>query len=99
MIYYVDSSRLDYTHRLHRRGRRVAAVAFVPTAEVHHYFKLILDDERARDDGLIVFMEYVQKTYIGYQVTRIQETPARFPYQSWNMYERIKEDLPRTTTT
>ena len=79
------------------RVRKFLALAFVPPRLVHEYFGLLLADEQSRGDGLLTeFMAYFQSTYIGNQAPNGVETNARFPYHTWNMYQRLKDRLPRT---
>ena len=79
------------------RVRKFLALAFVPPRQVHRFFGLLLVDENARGDGYLnEFIRYFQGTWIGYQAPNGFETEARFPYHTWNMYERVKEGLPRT---
>ena len=81
------------------RVRRFLALAFVPPNELHHYMQLLLVDEISRPDGLLVdFMTYFQKTYVGQLINGV-EIPGTFPYQMWNMYQRVKDRLPRTNNS
>ena len=44
------------------------------------------------------FVLYFQKTYVG-QMVNGREIPGIFPYQLWNMHERVKNNLPRTNNS
>ena len=75
------------------RVRKFLALAFVPTDQVRDYMQLLLRDEASRGDGLLAtFAEYFQRIYVG-QEYLIAE---RFDRATWNMYQRVKEQLPRT---
>ena len=77
------------------QARRFLALAFVPPQRVHHYMRMIVQDEAHIGDGLLDdFARYFQSTYVG-----VENLPAMFPHTSWNMYRRIKENLPRTNNT
>jgi len=78
------------------RVRRFLALAFVPLADVHHYTRILLADEISKDDGLLDLAKYFQETYVGQLIHGDMEIPGKFPYQTWNMYQRVKDDLPRT---
>ena len=70
-------------------------LAFVPTEDVRDYMQLILRDEETRGDGLLQeFAAYFQKIYVGQNLIR-----ERFDRASWNMYERLKDNLPRTNNS
>ena len=57
--------------------------------------QLIPEDEASRGDGLLEeFAVYFQRMYVGQQHLR-----ERFDRASWNMYERIKNNLPRTNNS
>ena len=57
--------------------------------------QLILRDEETRGDGLLQeFAAYFQKIYVGQNLIR-----ERFDRASWNMYERLKDNLPRTNNS
>nr|XP_027230834.1 uncharacterized protein LOC113822482 [Penaeus vannamei] len=78
------------------RVRRFLALAFDPLADVHHYTRILLADEISKDDGLLDLAKYFQETYVGQLIHGDMEIPGKFPYQTWNMYQRVKDDLPRT---
>ena len=68
-------------------------LAFVPTEQVREYMQLLLRDKASRGDGLLAsFADYFQRTYVG-QEYLIGE---RFDRAIWNMYQRVKDQLPRT---
>ena len=81
------------------RVRRFLALAFVPPNEVHHYMQLLMADEASRNDGILEFAEYFQQTYVGRWINDNTEIPGMFPYQIWNMYQRVKDGLPRTNNS
>ena len=75
-------------------------MAFVPNEEVHAYWDMLLTDTIESNDGLQGFaVNYFQKTYIGQRLDNGIEVDARFPYQSWNMFQRIRDGLPRTNNS
>ena len=83
-----------------RRAKRFMAMAFVPNEEVHEYWDMLLSDTIESNDGLQGFaVNYFQKTYIGQRLDNGIEVDARFPYQSWNMFQRIRDGLPRTNNS
>ena len=55
-----------------------------------------MEDEGLRDDGLKAFAEYLQNTHVGQRPYNGVEYDATFPYKTWNMYQRVKDDLTRT---
>ena len=82
------------------RIRKFLALSFVPPRLVHEYFGLLLAEEQVTGDGLLTdFVGYFQATYIGYQAPNGVETDARYPYHTWNMYQRVKDRLPRTNNS
>lgn len=48
------------------------------------------------NDGLLEFAKYFQETYVGQQIHGGMEIPGKFPHQTWNKCQRVKDDLPRT---
>ena len=77
------------------RVRKFMALAFVPPHLVHEYMRLILQAESLLNDGLLKdFAKYFQDTYVGQEFIE-----ATFVYTSWNMYQRLKYNLPRTNNT
>ena len=81
------------------RVRRFTSLAFVPPEQVHHYMRLVMADEAARNDGLLTeLILYFQQWYVGQEVNG-QEIQGRFPKELWNMYQRVKDGLPRTNNS
>ena len=78
------------------RVRKFLALAFVPPNEVHYYMRILMADEVSKNDSLVQFAIYFQDTYVGQSFGMGIETHATFPYRTWNMYERVKANLPRT---
>ena len=61
--------------------------------------RLVMADEAARNDGLLTeFILYFQQWYVGQEVNG-QEIQGRFPKELWNMYQRVKDGLPRTNNS
>ena len=81
------------------RVRRLLALAFVPPNEIHQYMALTLADEVSKGDGLLQFVKYFQDTYVGQRVNDEIIIPGLFPHQQWNMYHRVKDNLPRTNNS
>ena len=82
------------------RAKMFMALAFVPNEELHDYWELLLADVIAKDDGLKEFaLDYFQPNYIGWRLVNGTEAPARFPYQTWNMFDRIRQNKPRTNNS
>ena len=81
------------------RVRKFLALAFVPPQQVHHYMQLLMIEEINREDRLLVdFITYFQSTYVGQMVNGV-EFPGKYPYHLWNMYQRVKDNLPRTNNS
>ena len=77
------------------RVRKFLALAFVPPTHVHHYMRMLRQDEAHKNDGLLQdFAKYFTDMYVGTEFDS-----ARFEYTSWNMYQRIKDKLPRTNNS
>ena len=77
------------------RFRKFLALAFVPPHLVHHYMRMLRQDEALKNDGLLQgFAKYFQDMYVGQEFD-----PARFVYTSWNMYQRLKDNLPRNNNS
>ena len=84
------------------RVRRFLALAFVPPNEVHRYMNLLMADEVARNDGLVEFATYFQKTYVGQQFhndDEVSEIPGTYNYPIWNMFDRVRQNKPRTNNS
>ena len=59
---------------------------------------LIADEANSNAPSLNEFILYLQKYYVG-QVINGQEFPGKFPKEMWNMYQRVKDGLPRTNNS
>ncbi|RNA40552.1 hypothetical protein BpHYR1_045116 [Brachionus plicatilis] len=76
----------------------VQALAFVPVNDVVQAFKII---EGQSNEKFKLIISYFEKCYIG----RLKENSKsirvvpRFPIPSWNLHERILNNLPRTTNS
>ena len=71
----------------------------VPLDKVHEYMDLLIADEILKADGLLTdFYLYVQYWYVG-QMANGQEVKGKFPKEMWNMYQRVKDGLPRTNNS
>ena len=82
------------------RVRKFLALAFVPIDQVHEYLLLLIDDEVERGDGFLTeFYLYVQKWYVGQMLNGREISQGRFPKEMWNMYQRVKDGLPRTNNS
>ena len=56
-------------------------------------------DDANHNGELMEFLRYFQDTYVGQRISGQVEIPGQFPYQHWNMYQRVKDDLPRTNNS
>ena len=84
------------------RVRRLLGLAFVPVDQVHDHMDLILEEEVPKEE-LMELLRYFRDTYVGQRLmTRGQQStilPAQFPPSTWNLYDRVKNDLPRTNNS
>ena len=87
-----------------QRVRRVLGLAFVPADQVLDYMDLIVAAEVLEPgQELVDFLKYFRATYVGqHHMTRAQRdtfVPAQFVPTTWNLYHRVKNDLPRTNNS
>ena len=82
---------------LRKHVKYLAALAFVPEANVFDVFEAIKDTDEfpEDDDGLIDLYSYFERTYLGRPLRRGRRAP-RYPVNLWNMRDRLDERLPRT---
>ena len=71
---------------------KIAALAFVPEADVQRYFNIL---NQNIDPALDVIMDYIEEYYLG-MFRRGQFRRPRFPYSWWGVYDRVQDHLPRT---
>ncbi|XP_076066127.1 uncharacterized protein LOC143039768 [Oratosquilla oratoria] len=76
--------------------RMFAALAFVPTAEIEETFDKLLGI-MAPDSQPI--LDYFEDTYIGRPCRRRGRRELMFDMALWDMYNRAKEELPRTNNS
>ncbi len=71
---------------------KIAALAFVPEADVQRYFT---DLSNNIDPDLDVVMDYFEEYYLGV-FRRGRFRRPRFPYSWWGVLDRVQNNLPRT---
>lgn len=75
------------------QARMIAAIAFVPLANVENAFESLQDTAL---NELEPIFNYFEDTYIGRPRRRNGRCNPMFPHSMWNMHGRVEEDLPRT---
>ncbi|CAF0933776.1 unnamed protein product [Brachionus calyciflorus] len=80
---------------LRKNFRRLQALAFLPTGDVIQAFSLIKKDSPTYFNQIL---NYFENNYKG-KVKDFKQTEPRYPIEIWNLYERIKLDLPRTNNS
>ena len=76
--------------------RMMCAIAFVPPLDVTRAFDILCFHYGGIGANEQVILEYFERTYIG-QVRGGVRGPPLFKHTLWNAYERVVNDLPRTT--
>ena len=78
--------------------RMMAAVAFVPVADVPQAFYDVEAEIRNNynNNGIDVILDYFEDNYIGRQRRGRPRQVPMFPMDIWNMHDRTQEELPRT---
>ena len=80
--------------------RGFGALAFVPPDQVINGFNEIVSKYMHRDldevDTCLKFTTYFQKTYIGELDTIGRQKKPLYPIDEWNVYQRTKDNMPRT---
>lgn len=71
--------------------RKTQALAFVPVEDVKECFKMIKDDAPRTATS---FLTYIENNYVGSDTKK-----SRFPLEFWNLYNRVKLQLPRTNNS
>ena len=71
---------------------QIAALAFVPEADVQQYFTILSNNI---DQDLDVVMDYIEDYYLGV-FRRGRFRRPRFPYAWWGVLDQIQNNLPRT---
>ena len=71
---------------------KIAALAFVPEADVQRYFNVLSQNV---DQDLDVIMDYIEEYYLGV-FRRGRFRRPRFPITWWGVYDRVNASLPRT---
>ncbi|KAF0759986.1 MULE domain-containing protein, partial [Aphis craccivora] len=80
--------------------RHLAALAFVPTNKVIHYFEKLVDSTYFvnNENNLSTLVDYFKDTWIGHS-TRNRRRPPKFQTSMWNCYERVLKNKPRTNNS
>ncbi|CAF0901798.1 unnamed protein product, partial [Brachionus calyciflorus] len=68
--------------------RLVQSLPFIPSEDVSKGFNYIKTNA---PKSALLFLTYIENNYIG-----VERSNARFQVDIWNLYERVKRDLPRT---
>lgn len=71
---------------------KIAALAFVPEADVQRYFNILSQNI---DQDLDIIMDYIEEYYLGV-FRRGRFRRPRFPISWWGVYDRVNAQLPRT---
>ena len=72
--------------------RIVAALAFVPVADVVNSFEELQDKVQSHSTPVL---DYFEDNYIGIKLRRARANPP-FAHAVWNVHERAEQELPRT---
>ena len=76
-------------------AKSMAAVAFVPVADVHAAFEELISGANF-DPRMEEVVEYFENTWLGRQSALGSRQEPIFPVELWNMYERSKNNEHRT---
>ena len=71
----------------------IAAIAFVPQIDIVETFEILNDHCGENEEGLL---DYFEANYIG-ELRRDRRRPPTFDHMMWNVYDRVLNNLPRTT--
>ncbi|KAF0756156.1 MULE domain-containing protein [Aphis craccivora] len=80
--------------------RHLAALPFVPTNKVIHYFEKLVDSTYFvnNENNLSTLVNYFEDTLIG-RSTCNRRRPPKFQISMWNCYERVLKNKPRTNNS
>jgi len=77
--------------------RMIAALAFVPPQDVIASFYLLCDQIRmAYEDDADQVLDYFEDNYIGIFRRNASRRAPTFPIETWNMFHRTHQEIPRT---
>ncbi|KAF5281724.1 hypothetical protein FQR65_LT14564 [Abscondita terminalis] len=77
--------------------RMLPALAFVPAGNVINVFEQLCEENVIPPEAQGV-LDYFEDTWIGRPLRR-QRRPPRFPYNMWNCFDGVNEDLPKTNNS
>ncbi|CAF0740712.1 unnamed protein product [Brachionus calyciflorus] len=80
---------------LRKSFRRLQALAFIPPSDVEKALSLIKQDSPSY---FLKILNYFENNYIG-RIKDGNRCKPRYLIEVWNLYERIKLDLPRTNNS
>ena len=72
--------------------RKIAAISFVPVQDVVPAFVALSNQCGVREQPVL---DYFETNYVG-ELRRGRRLPPLFPYELWNMHDRVRNGLPRT---
>ena len=73
--------------------RMLCAVAFVPAADIEQCFDELCQHSGENETPIL---DYFEKHYVA-ELGRDVRRPPTFEHSLWSVYERIIDNLPRTT--
>jgi hypothetical protein len=79
--------------------RMISALAFVDPIDVPKAFydlEAEIRNDSGQHNGIDTLLDYFEDTYIGRQRRGHPRAHPRFPIEMWNMFNRTREELPRT---
>ena len=79
--------------------RMISALAFVDPPDVPQAFydlEAEIRNDYGQHNGIDAVLDYFEDTYIGRQRRGRPRARPRFPIELWNMFDRTREELPRT---
>lgn len=77
--------------------KMLCAIAFVPVDDIVMAFEQLYDSEIFPSEAESV-INYFEDTWIG-RPNRKQRKPPQYPYELWNLYQTVLDDLPRTNNS
>jgi len=80
------------------KSRCIAAIAFLPTEDIIRGFEILVYGEDY-PDKLDPVVDYFESNYIGSISRGRKRKRPNFQHSMWSQYQRVKNDLPRTTNS
>ena len=81
--------------------RHLAALAFIPAADVIEVFEQLIDSPFFKDheEEIRELVNYFEDNWIGRPARRGGRSASIFPVTLWNVHDQVVHDLPRTNNS